>query len=278
MALTYNGNIPDTITYNGSAVRRVTYNGVLVWQALSITAPYNLRVNDLTSDTASYCALTWSAATLTGATGITYCIYANGVQVASTTATHYTLDVADIVGWSGVEITVKAYNAEAGYSEASNAVTYTYKAASTNIIVAASKYARNDNSSLANTGTTTCSVGRATSSSVVGTAMRFDEPAGGWGQYTKAVLHIQRTGGSASANVEVGKLGVPYSDTLYTTQFYYGNYGTSIGAVNVAGGTGWFELDISEHLPESGELGITLMSKNAYIVVDGTNAYIQLSA
>lgn len=246
---------------------------------VSLSAPADLLVNGASSSTGSTCELTWTASELTNAIGpISYYVYKDGEQVAVTTGTSYTLGSSDISDWSAAEITVKAYNNVAGYSEASNPVTFTYKSTTTTVTVAASKYARNDNSSLANTGTTTCNVGRATSSSVVGTAMRFDAPVGGWGQYTKAVLHIQRTGGSASANVEIGKLGVPYSDTLYTTQFYYGNYGTNIGNVDVAGGTGWFELDISEHLPESGEIGITLMSKNAYITVDGTNAYIQLSA
>ena len=89
---------------------------------------------------------------------------------------------------------------------------------------------------------------------------------------------MQRTGGSASANVQIGRMDVPYSNTLYCTEFYYGNYAAEIGSVNVAGSTGWFSINISSYLPSSGELGITLMSKNAYIVVDGTNAYIQLSA
>ena len=169
-------------------------------------------------------------------------------------------------------------DAGAGYSAYTSAVTFTYKVSDTRVTVAASKYATSDNSSLANTGGTSCSVGRATSSSVVGTAMKFNAPSGGWSQYSKATLYVQRTGGSASANVQIGKLHVPYSNTLYCTEFYHGNYATEIGSVDVAGNTGWFSINISSYLPSSGELGITLMSKNAYIVVDGTNAYIQLSA
>ena len=170
-------------------------------------------------------------------------------------------------------------DAGAGYSAYTSAVTFTYKVSSTKVTVAASKYATSDNSSLANTGGTSCSVGRATSSSVVGTAMKFNAPSGGWSQYSKATLYVQRTGGSASANVQIGKLHVPYSNTLYCTEFYNGQYADNIGSVDVTVGTGWFSIDISSYLPSgTSELGVTLMSKNAYIVVDGTNAYIQLSA
>ena len=198
--------------------------------------------------------------------------------MATTTSTSYTFSTSTITGWSGVSLKVRAYNSSAGYSAYTSAVTFTYKVSSTKVTVAASKYATSDNSSLANTGGTSCSVGRATSSSVVGTAMKFNAPSGGWSQYSKATLYVQRTGGSASANVQIGKLHVPYSNTLYCTEFYHGQYANNIGSVDVAGSTGWFSINISSYLPSSGELGITLMSKNAYIVVDGTNAYIQLSA
>lgn len=279
MALTFNGDAPSAVTYNGQSVKKITYNGVAVWNAISISAPSNLRVNGSTSSTSSACKLTWTAATLSGATGtITYYIYKNGSQVATTTSTSYTFSTSTITGWSGVSLKVRAYNSSAGYSAYTSAVTFTYRVSSTRVTVAASKYATSDNSSLANTGGTSCSVGRATSSSVVGTAMKFNAPSGGWSQFSRATLYVQRTGGSASANVQIGKLHVPYSNTLYCTEFYNGNYATEIGSVDVAGSTGWFSINISSYLPSSGELGITLMSKNAYIVVDGTNAYIQLSA
>ena len=259
-----------------SASNAVTYTYV---QPITLTAPTNLRVNGSTSSTSSTCKLTWTASTLSGATGtITYYIYKNGSQVATTTSTSYTFSTSTISGWSGASLKVRAYNSSAGYSAYTSAVTFTYRPASVNITVAASKYATSDNSSLANTGGTSCSVGRATSSSVVGTAMKFNAPSGGWSQFSKATLYVQRTGGSASANVQIGKLHVPYSNTLYCTEFYHGQYANNIGSVDVTGGTGWFSINISSYLPSSGELGITLMSKNAYIVVDGTNAYIQLSA
>ena len=280
MALTFNGNAPSVVTYNGQSVTKITYNDAAVWNAISISAPSNLRVNGSTSSTSSACKLTWTASTLSGATGtITYYIYKDGSQVATTTSTSYTFSTSTITGWSGVSLKVRAYNSSAGYSAYTSAVTFTYKVSSTKVTVAASKYATSENSSLANTGGTSCSVGRATSSSVVGTAMKFNAPSGGWSQYSKATLYVQRTGGSAGATVQVGKLNVAYSTTLYTTEFYYGNYDTSIGSVSASAATSWFSLDISSALPSgSGELGITLMSKNAYIVVDGTNAYIQLSA
>lgn len=259
-----------------SASNAVTFTYV---QPVTLTAPSNLKVNGASSSTSSACKLTWTASTLNGATGtITYYIYKDGTQVATTTSTSYTFSTSTITGWSGASLKVRAYNSSAGYSAYTNAVTFTYKVSSTKVTVAASKYATSDNSSLANTGGTSCTVGRSTSSSPVGTAMKFNAPSGGWGQYSRATLYVQRTGGSASANVQFGKLHVPYSNTLYCTEFYHGQYANNIGSVDVAGGTGWFSINISSYLPSSGELGITLMSKNAYIVVDGTNAYIQLSA
>lgn len=260
-----------------SASNAVTYTYV---QPITLTAPTNLRVNGSTSSTSSTCKLTWTASTLSGATGtITYYIYKNGSQVATTTSTSYTFSTSTISGWSGASLKVRAYNSSAGYSAYTSAVTFTYRPASVNITVAASKYATSDNSSLANTGGTSCTVGRSTSSSPVGTAMKFNAPSGGWSQYSRATLYVQRTGGSASANVQIGKLHVPYSNTLYCTEFYHGQYANNIGSVDVTGGTGWFSIDISSYLPSgTSELGVTLMSKNAYIVVDGTNAYIQLSA
>ena len=259
-----------------SASNAVTFTYV---QPVTLTAPSNLRVNGSTSSTGSSCRLTWTASTLSGATGtITYYIYKDGAQVATTTSTSYTFSQSTITGWSGASLKVRAYNSSAGYSAYTSAVTFTYQVSDTRVTVAASKYATTDNSSLANTGGTSCTVGRSTSSSPVGTAMKFNAPSGGWGQYSRATLYVQRTGGSASANVQFGKLHVPYSNTLYCTEFYHGQYANNIGSVDVAGGTGWFSINISSYLPSSGELGITLMSKNAYIVVDGTNAYIQLSA
>lgn len=245
---------------------------------LGITAPSNLRVNGSTSSTGSSCRLTWTAATITGATGITYYIYKNGVQAAATTSTSYTFSTGTISGWSRASLTVKAYNAATGYSEASNAVTFTYKAASAKVTVNASKYADTYNSSYANTGTTTSIVGRSTSDAPVGTALQFLAPSGGWSQYSKAVLYVQRTGGSASGNVRVHKLTNAYSGSISALQAYYGNVGTSIGTVAVAGGTGWFSIDVSSYIPSSGEFAVTLVCRDSYMTVDGTTAYIQLTA
>ena len=260
-----------------SASNAVTFTYV---EPITLTAPGNLRVNGSTSSTSSSCRLTWTAATLSGATGtITYYIYKDGSQVATTTSTSYTFSTSTITGWSGASLKVRAYNSSAGYSAYTSAVTFTYKVSDTRVTVAASKYATTDNSSFANSGGTSCIVGRSTKDKPVGTAMKFNAPSGGWSQFSKAVLHVQRTGGSAGATVQVGKLDVAYSTTLYTTEFYYGNYDTSIGSASASAATSWFSLDISSALPSgSGELGITLTSTNAYAAVDGTNAYIQLSA
>lgn len=249
-------------------------------EPITLTAPGNLRVNGSTSSTSSACKLTWTASTLSGATGtITYYIYKDGAQVATTTSTSYTFSQSTITGWSGASLKVRAYNSSAGYSAYTSAVTFTYKVSDTRVTVAASKYATTDNSSFANSGGTSCIVGRSTKDKPVGTAMKFNAPSGGWSQFSKAVLHVQRTGGSAGATVQVGKLDVAYSTTLYTTEFFYGNYDTSIGSASASAATSWFSLDISSALPSgSGELGITLTSTNAYAAVDGTNAYIQLSA
>lgn len=260
-----------------SASNAVTFTYV---QPITLTAPGNLRVNGSTSSTGSSCRLTWTASTLSGATGtITYYIYKDGAQVATTTSTSYTFSTSTITGWSGASLKVRAYNSSAGYSAYTSAVTFTYQVSDTRVTVAASKYATTDNSSFANSGGTSCIVGRSTKDKPVGTAMKFNAPSGGWSQFSRATLYVQRTGGSAGATVQVGKLNVAYSTTLYTTEFYYGNYDTSIGSASASAATSWFSLDISSALPSgSGELGITLTSTNAYAAVDGTNAYIQLSA
>lgn len=39
MALTFNGNSPDSVVFNGNQCEYVYYNGVLVWQRLKYTAP-----------------------------------------------------------------------------------------------------------------------------------------------------------------------------------------------------------------------------------------------
>lgn len=108
--------------------------------------------------------------------------------------------------------------------------------------------------------------------------MKFNVPSGGWGSYSRAVLHVYRTGGSASATVIVGHLNQAYSATIYCDKFYYNNYTSEIGSVSVGAASTWFSLDITSYKPSgSGEWGITLTSKNAYAAIDGTNAYITLS-
>ena len=92
------------------------------------------------------------------------------------------------------------------------------------------------------------------------------------------MLYVQRTGGSASGNVRVHKLTNAYSGSISALQAYYGNVGTSIGTVAVAGGTGWFSIDVSSYIPSSGEFAVTLVCRDSYMTVDGTTAYIQLTA
>ena len=247
-------------------------------EPVTLSAPSNLKVNGATSSSNSVCKLTWTASTLSGATGtITYHIYKDGTDIGNTTSTSYTVSAGTIAGWKNARLTVKAYNSSYGYSAASNAVTFTYKVMSTTVTVSASKYADTYNSSYANSGGSTCIVGCSTKDEPVGTAMKFNAPSGGWSQYSKATLHIQRTGGSASANVECRKLNDSYSGTIDALQTYYGHTGSLVGSTDVSGGNGWFSYNVASDLPSSGEFAVTLISKNAYITVDGTNAYISLS-
>lgn len=278
MAFTYNGTTPFSVTYNGQNVTEITYNGVSVWRAISISAPSTLLVNDASSSTSSSCRLSWTAATLSGATGtITYYIYVDGSQVATTTGTDYTFDSSAISSWSNAVLTVRAYNDTAGLSAESNTVVFTYKAATLDLVMNASKYCPSGYSSISIAGKETSEIGRSTTSSIRGMAVQFLAPDGGWGQYTKAELYVYRVGGSASASVEIGKMTVTYDTYLGGTEFYYGNVMDSIGSVDVAGGTGWFTYDISSALPSgTAELGITLTSKNAYIAINGTNIYLHL--
>lgn len=250
------------------------------FQYAYVSNPSNLRVNGSTSSTSSSCSLTWSApATVQPSATVTYRIYVNNSSFATTTSTSYSFSSSTISSWTSARtIKVEAYTSYATCPGYSNEVTFTYKPASTNVTVAASKYATTDNSSFANTGGSSCVVGRSTSSSPVGTAMKFNAPSGGWGSYSRAVLHVYRTGGSASATVIVGHLNQAYSAIIYCNKFYYNNYTSEIGTVSVGAASTWFSLDITSYKPSgSGEWGITLTSKNAYATVNGTNAYITLS-
>lgn len=250
------------------------------FQYAYVSNPSNLKVNGSTSSTSSSCSLTWSApATVQPSATVTYRIYVNNSSFATTTSTSYSFSSSTISSWTSARtIKVEAYTSYATCPGYSNEVTFTYKPASTNVTVAASKYATTDNSSFANSGGSSCVVGRSTSSTPVGTAMKFNAPSGGWGSYSRAVLHVYRTGGSASATVIVGHLNQAYSATIYCDKFYYNNYTSQIGTVSVGAASTWFSLDITSYKPSgSGEWGITLTSKNAYATVDGTNAYITLS-
>lgn len=250
------------------------------FQYAYVSNPSNLKVNGSSSSTSSSCSLTWSApATVQPSATVTYRIYVNNSSFATTTSTSYSFSSSTISSWTSArKIKVEAYTSYATCPGYSNEVTFTYKPASTNITVAASKYATTDNSSFANTGGSSCVVGRSTSSTPVGTAMKFNAPSGGWGSYSRAVLHVYRTGGSASATVIVGHLNQAYSATIYCDKFYHNNYTSQIGTVSVGAASTWFSLDITSYKPSgSGEWGITLTSKNAYATVDGTNAYITLS-
>lgn len=249
------------------------------FQYAYVSNPQNLKVNGSSSSTSSSCSLTWSApTTVQPSATVNYRIYVNGSSFATTTSTSYSFSSSTISSWTSARtIKVEAYTSYATCPGYSNEVTFTYKPASTNVTVAASKYATTDNSSFANTGGSSCVVGRSTSSSPVGTAMKFNAPSGGWGSYSRAVLHVYRTDGSASATVIVGHLNQAYSATIYCDKFYYNNYTSEIGSVSVGAASTWFSLDITSYKPSSGEWGITLTSKNAYATVDGTNAYITLS-
>lgn len=250
------------------------------FQYAYVSNPSNLKVNGSTSSTSSSCSLTWSApATVQPSATVTYRIYVNNSSFATTTSTSYSFSSSTISSWTSARtIKVEAYTSYATCPGYSNEVTFTYKPASTNVTVAASKYATTDNSSFANSGGSSCVVGRSTSSTPVGTAMKFNAPSGGWGSYSRAVLHVYRTGGSASATVIVGHLNQAYSAIIYCNKFYYNNYTSQIGTVSVGAASTWFSLDITSYKPSgSGEWGITLTSKNAYATVDGTNAYITLS-
>lgn len=250
------------------------------YQYAYVSNPSSLKVNgSSSSSTSSTCTITWTApTTVTPSATVTYRIYVNSSSFATTTSTSYTFSSSTISSWTTARtIKVDAYTSYATSPSFSNSVTFTYKAASVNVTVAASKYATTDNSSFANTGGSSCIVGRSTSSTPVGTAMKFNAPSAGWSAYSKAVLHVYRNGGSASATVIVGHLNQSYSSTIYCDKFYYNNYTSEIGQVTVGAASTWFTLDISSYKPSSGEWGITLTSKNAYTTVDGTSAYITLS-
>ena len=157
----------------------------------------------------------------------------------------------------------------------------------TSISIAASKCITENYSTLNRANMDICYVGRAVlnydEDSRAGAALKFNAPAAGWGYYGKAELYFYRNGGSASAAVRVGKLNCSYDTALGWTDFYYGRLDAVEMNRDYSGAPNWCVMDISSFLPSgSGELGITLMSKNAYITIDGnpyspTAPYIKLS-
>ena len=151
------------------------------FQYAYVSNPSNLKVNGSSSSTSSSCSLTWSApATVQPSATVTYRIYVNNSSFATTTSTSYSFSSSTISSWTSARtIKVEAYTSYATCPGYSNEVTFTYKPASTNVTVAASKYATTDNSSFANSGGSSCVVGRSTSSAPVGTTMKFNAPSGG---------------------------------------------------------------------------------------------------
>lgn len=254
--------------------------------AISISAPYGLKVNGSTSSSSNVCNLTWNAATLTGTTGtITYEIYCDDTKEASTTNTSYSFSRSDYKDWSNVSIKVRAYNTNADYSSYSNTVTFTYKVGSTRVMVNDAKWADVDNSSYANkldvaNGKIECKVGRATTSAPVGTALQFLEPEDGWSAFSKATLHVWRMNGTDGTTIRLHKLNIAFSSSISAIRAYYGNDGTSMGTVNVDGIVNQvakeFTYDIKQYLPTSGEFAMTLVSRNSYTTINGSTAYIQL--
>lgn len=111
-------------TVNGWTTCSVHYYTGEVLNVNWISPPTQLRVNGSTSSSSSECRLTWTAASIFGVSGITYYIYQNGTQIATTTATSYTISSPNSL--SNVTFTVRAYNSALGYSDYTNAVTYTY--------------------------------------------------------------------------------------------------------------------------------------------------------
>lgn len=189
-----------------------------------------------------------------------------------------------VTGYVGVNDVARQFYPQATTPTPDPEPDYPYN---TSISIAASKCITENYSTLNRTNMDICYVGRAVlnydEDSRAGAALKFNAPAAGWGYYSKAELYFYRNGGSASAAVRVGKLNYSYDTALGWTDFYYGRLDAAQMNRDYSGAPNWCMMDISSFLPSGkGELGITLMSKNAYITIDGnpyspTAPYIQLS-
>lgn len=189
-----------------------------------------------------------------------------------------------VTGYVGVNDVARQFYPQATTPTPDPEPDYPYN---TSISIAASKCITENYSTLNRTNMDICYVGRAVlnydEDSRAGAALKFNAPAAGWGYYGKAELYFYRNGGSASAAVRVGKLNYSYDTALGWTDFYYGRLDAAQMNRDYSGAPNWCMMDISSFLPSGkGELGITLMSKNAYITIDGnpyspTAPYIQLS-
>lgn len=295
MAIKLNSNAPTSARYHEQALGEIhdlsmiRYNGDVVWQAVAITAPSNLRVNGSTSSTSSACKLTWNAATLSGATGtITYYIYKDGSQVATTTSTSYTFSTSTISGWSGAALTVRAYNSDAGWSGYSNSVTFTFKQGS--MYLAESKGwndATNYYTNATISNSSSVNVGKATSDNHAGIFLKFPVPAD-WSKVNTMTLHIYRNAGSASGNADIGAPSVDWSGNLAYSSIYNLSSSNCVSPTpTIAAASSWNTIDITgikdilRANASGGYYTVSMISKGTYMIVDGSltgnRAYVSVT-
>ena len=96
-----------------------------VTRICTLTAPSNLAIASAESST---CVLSWTASSMTGASGqIAYSIRKNGTEVATTTGTSYTVPESITSTWGSSAVTITVVASYGGYSSsASSEVSYTY--------------------------------------------------------------------------------------------------------------------------------------------------------
>ena len=119
-----------TIVATGGGATSNTTNEVSYTYSPTLSNPSNLQINNATSYTGQTATLTWTAATLSNDGDITYSIYKDGVEFATTTTTTYiiTEDIAKTWGTTAVSLTIIATGGGKTGSS-TNAVTFTYKPA-----------------------------------------------------------------------------------------------------------------------------------------------------
>lgn len=220
-----------TISYTWNGVTKTTTQPITVCSWNSWTA--NLKVNSSTSSTSSSCYLTWSAASTTPASTITYKVYFGGTHIATTSNLYYSVSSSyTTTATSSKSIYIKAYSDTLGDGSTSSTVTYTYKSPSTTISATGSL-------TKTSSGTDSSSTPIVAHNSSTGYAGYTFSGSSAFSSFSTAKLYFYVT--AAASTVKV----VPRDGSV---SWYSYNTGLGSPYTSVSTSVGWNSVDITSEL------------------------------